>query len=422
MIFNSNTTALGATNIPMAEGYDCSYGASLALVEAARNDFAMFKALVTADYKEMSICKESTGVVMEGELSALHEAVGGGIFKKIAELFKKLAAKVKAIFHSFISRITALFMDDTKYIKKYENELKSKVNKLGKLEVKFRVPQDGHSSVKFEEINTEVTFPKEAGSEFINSHWDDEEFERVKKFWGTKYSNVDSVAEYKKAKIDDALKDEETLKISEINGGLAGIINFIKGYSKNINAMKSAMAKSEKNLSELVNHFEKKQSKAADDVFNAGTNKTKEQDNSLDEATKLYSLAQNFQTAMLNTIAVTMDIAKIEYKQNKAALVKAVAANPKKLEENAIYLDAIAEAAEEEVDAVIEDELKGEELSDLSAASTNVKDADVKDDPDALTYGPDCYTDSVPMDKADGAIDTEINSKEESAFFGSMFY
>lgn len=102
MIFNSNTTALGATNIPMAEGYDCSYGASLALVEAARNDFAMFKALVTADYKEMSICKESTGVVMEGELSALHEAVGGGIFKKIAELFKKLAAKVKAIFHSFM--------------------------------------------------------------------------------------------------------------------------------------------------------------------------------------------------------------------------------------------------------------------------------------------------------------------------------
>ena len=65
---------------------------------------------------------------------------------------------------------------------------------------------------------------------------------------------------------------------------------------------------------------------------------------------------------------------------------------------------------------------KGEELSDLSSAPTTVKDADVKDDPDALTYGPDCYTDNAPMDDKDGTIDTEINSKEESAFFGAMFY
>ena len=59
MIFGNNMPALGASNIPMAEGYDCSFGPSLALVESARNDFAMFKAMLQSDFREASIMKES---------------------------------------------------------------------------------------------------------------------------------------------------------------------------------------------------------------------------------------------------------------------------------------------------------------------------------------------------------------------------
>ena len=196
MIFSGNKTALGATTIPMAEGYDCSYGVGLALVEAARNDLSMFQALVQADYKEMAICKESTGVVQEGEISALHEAVGGGIFKKIAELFKKLVAKIKAIFHNFMAKINGLTMKDKELVKKYQTELARKRN-LDKLEVKFRKPKNA-SSVGALDFNVVENFDKAKG-------WKEDSWERVRYYLDP---DADSVNEFIKAKIDDELEDE----------------------------------------------------------------------------------------------------------------------------------------------------------------------------------------------------------------------
>ena len=67
--------------------------------------------------------------------------------------------------------------------------------------------------------------------------------------------------------------------------------------------------------------------------------------------------------------------------------------------------------------------LNKEDISDLSAATVDVKDADVSDDPDKLTYGPDCYTPSASYDDAEGKVcDTDVASRDESAFFGDMFY
>jgi cell fate (sporulation/competence/biofilm development) regulator YlbF (YheA/YmcA/DUF963 family) len=48
MIFDSNRTSLGSS-IPMAEGYNCSYGPALALIESANNDLAVFKAILDSD-------------------------------------------------------------------------------------------------------------------------------------------------------------------------------------------------------------------------------------------------------------------------------------------------------------------------------------------------------------------------------------
>ena len=80
--------------------------------------------------------------------------------------------------------------------------------------------------------------------------------------------------------------------------------------------------------------------------------------------------------------------------------MKAVTVNPKKLEESSVYAQAVAEAAETEVEDVITGALSKSEIEDLSAATTDVKDADVKDDPDALTYAPDCYTDDEDKPEA----------------------
>lgn len=400
MIFSGNTTALGASTIPMAEGYDCSYGVGLALVESARNDLSMFQALVHADYKEMAICKESTGVMQEGEIATLHEAVGGGIFKKIAELLRKLVAKIKAIFHSFMSKINGLVMKDKDLVKKYEKELARKTN-IDKLEVKWRKRNGSPTTVK--------AF---AGAE----GWASDSWDRVKHFIG---KDVDSIDGFIKEDINATLGEEDTVTLGSI-GGWRGVAKFITEYASKSKAMQSEIDKTTRDLEKQVKDYDKAAANAASASVKDGNTE------GVEKANKEYDMAQAYQTAKLAEMQVLTKVSTIEYKQNKAAFMKAVAANGKKLEESTVLLDAIAEAAEDEVDNVIQSALSDEEISDLCAASTNVKDADVSDDPDKLTYEPDKYKIGKSFEDldADGTIDSCIGGGkvEESAFFGTMFY
>lgn len=410
MIFNSNTTALGASTIPMAEGYDCSYGASLALVEGARNDYAMFQALVQADYKEMSICKESAGVVMEGEISALHEAVGGGIFKKIAELFKKLVAKIKAIFHNFTAKISSLFMKDKNLVKKYQKELARKRN-LDKLEIKWRKEKKSGAVEDYDMFDIAGNFKKSEG-------WTEDSWDRVKVYLD---ADVDSADEYVKEAIDSILEDEDTLTLGEI-GGWRPVADFLSNYDSRTKKMQYNINKATTALERLVKDYDKAAGEAA--KSSVADKENAEKAKAVEVANKEYDMAQAYQTATLTMMNVLTKVNTIMYKQNKAAFMKAVTANEKKLEESAVYLNAVAEAAEQEVEDVIEDAMSDEEISDLSAATVDVKDADVKDDPDALTYAPDCYTQNADMSDAEGSVDSCVGGGkvEESAYFGEMFF
>ena len=409
MIFSGNTTALGASTIPMAEGYDCSYGTSLALVEAARNDLAVFQALVKADYQEMAICKESTGVVQEGEISALHEAVGGGIFKKIAELFRKLVAKVKAIFHNFMAKINGLVMKDKDLVKKYQSELGRKRN-LDKLEIKWRKLAKDFSTAEVFKIED---FDGAAKWNDGDDTWD-----RVKKYLA---KDVDSVDAYVKEAIDDVLEDEDTVTLGSI-GGWRTLSNVLSSNAKALKDMQTSINKETTRLEKLVKEYDKKANDAVKASVADKDDTTKA--NAVTDANKEYDMAQAYQTASLAKLQALQKAYTIYYKQCKAAFMKAVAANEKKLEESA-YLDAVAEAAEQEVEDVITSALSDEELSDFTVASKDVKDADVSDDPDKLTYGPDCYTDHPEVwDGKDGSVDTTVGGGkvEESAYFGELLW
>ena len=106
MIFDNNSTALGTMSLPVMEGYDADTGAARALIESARNDYAMFKAMLSVDSRECQIQQESSNYVVEGEITSLAEAAGAGIWQKIKDLFIKLGQKIKSIFTNFIARIT----------------------------------------------------------------------------------------------------------------------------------------------------------------------------------------------------------------------------------------------------------------------------------------------------------------------------
>ena len=259
MIFSPNTTTLGVSNIPIDETYAVPYGANLALVESARNDMAMFTAMIQADHKEMAICRESTGYVQEGEIAALHEAVGGGIFKKIAELFKKLIAKIKSIFHNFMARIASLSKDTKAMVKKYRKELTLKSN-LGKLEVKWR------------KINTSLadkvltfTVSEEFGQAKAVSNYKDEYSDRIKEYMSDGVKE-DSIDDYKKEKINKILDSEETLELKDI-GGISHVMTWLDNYDAKLKTMNKNIKDAESKLNKVVDYYSKKVDKVAGASF-----------------------------------------------------------------------------------------------------------------------------------------------------------
>lgn len=410
MIFDSNTTSLGSS-IPMAEGYDCSYGVELALIESAQNDMAVFKAMLNADAYECNIRKQHEGAVMESQLTALNEATIGGIWGKIKELFSKLVAKVKAIFHSLIAKLDGLFKKDKELAKKYETEIRKKTN-IGNLEVKWR-------KVKSTDISSYVDLGKD---DFINlakniaedvykkeSPDSEDKFTAVAK----DLLQVDAAnsTDLKEKVMESIFEDdsEETYKISEI-GGAAAIVSAMKENEKNTKDTNNKIKKLTSALEKAVKDCDKQYSDTAKD------NASKDDD--IKKAQHVYEISTVIQSVILSAIDIYKQAIVIIHKQTKAAFMKMVAANDKKLEENALYLDMIAEAAEDQVDDVINNAIgsEGSSLAELNNASRNVLDGgeckDLPDDGGDKDYKPA---------KVDGSVDTDYVSRE-SAIFTDLLY
>lgn len=452
MIFNANSS-VDVSHVRMAEGYDCSYGCALGLIESARNDYKMFRAMLDVDAREMQIQRESAGYVTEGQLIALAESTASSIWTKIKEIFKKLAEKIKAIFHTFMAKINTLWMKDKDLIKKYSKELYRKSN-LGNLEVKWMKVTDGWKDVAPGET---ISFNK--GDEFTDStaksvfgaskdDWDDSDRKSDvsnKKNYGNYKKDSDDRHDYFCPKISnkkvsyDSLEEDldnyyldggepSTEELKDV-GGIRAIIQYLDGYSKNLKELKRTTDQAVKRADSLAKQADKyaTESNKSDKFKDAnGTAFTKDSDNykkadvTATIATRAHEMAVAYQDVQLKVVNWILSADKRIYAQYKAAFVKAIGANNEKLE--ATYLEAVAEAAEQEVEDVIGAALSKEELSKINNASLNVMDSDVSNDPDSLTYGPDYYTDNQSYVRTAGTIDTDIASRNENAYFSQLIY
>ena len=398
MIFNNNSTMLGASSIPMAEGYDCATGPALALYESAQNDFNMFKAMIGADFRELSIRNESAaGYVTEGEITSLHEAVGGGIFKKIVELFKKLIAKVKSIFHNFVARFRSLYMKDKDLVKKYGTEVTRKEH-IEKLEVKWRKTTGTNPSDMINDIVAKDP------STYVNSNtnlWDEDQSKRninaCNELFGLSvkdYSDFDEDLEKKFFKDDEP----DEYKVSDL-GGMRSIINIVSGYDAEFKKVEKSSRSYENSINKAI--------KAFDDAANEAAKK----EDSPSEATKKYDVAVAYQTVVLRGFSVCLSAMTTNYKQAKAAFMKGITVNPKKLKESMIYAEAAADVAANEVEDVITSavEKDAEGIEKVSAAYADVCAPDVNGS--SNTYG-------------DGYIERDAYSpvKAESSFFSEPLY
>ena len=417
MIFDNNSTALGTMDIPMAEGYDFQTGTARALIESARNDYAMFKAMLSVDSRECRIQQESAGYVTEGEIVSLTEATIGGIWQKIKDLFAKLVAKIKSIFSNFIARITGLVAKDKTLVKKYRKQILAKGSAISNMEVKFaKVLQD---PIAIAQKYTKDIVPSCDG---VLKFYHEEKEDMVNAIYKDLASiDVDNNSDFATEVHDICFDEATTDKLSEFGESGPSLVNWMDNYTSKKKGIDKAFNQITSALNKLVKDADKNVSLKAKAVDSEKPETTTD----VDDANHTYQAAVAYQECVQWAMKCILNEIAIDYKQHKAAFMKAVTVNEKKLKESAVYAEAVAEAAAQEVEDVLTGAISKEELSDFNAASKNILDGDASDDPYANEYDKCSYYSTSPDYKVDGSIDSCINSRcgcKESYDFGAPLY
>ena len=421
MIFDTNTTSLNSTiDFPVLENYDCAYGHALALLDNARNDYAIFEAMLKVDANEIAIRRSSSSYFAEAELVSLQEASIKNIFESIATFFKNLGSKIKTIFLNFVEKIKARFLTTKKIINTYKGKLGNK--DLSGLEFKYRKPTSkdvflkGYNTFGNNIPTVQSVFDMFGGQ--YNQYTDEE-------IWANTFSHIKSQSDYEESLEKKYWADTEAKKV-KINqtlfSGPDEIINTLSMYcDKGIGEIKKGLKNATKKCADEVKNFEKASKEATDEYVK------KQYDNGDDDArtspmreAKLkFEIAKVVQAGLLTHSKVLMSGIKTDYAQLSAMIRKIIASSKVNSSTNESYLNTLEEVVTNEVEDVIDTAINDDpsDITDINNASTTVLDDGVSDD--LLTYDGDQDYDSVATA---GMVDTNINSKSESAFFGALLY
>lgn len=149
-IFVNNTVS---NTVVANENYSGIEGAMQILIDGARNDQALFEALIASDMMELELinCNESAKIV------ALQEASAGGIFERIKEFLSKMWKKLKGLVLSFIDKLKAKFTsDNVKLVNKFAKDVRKKT--FGKnFTYKYSERDTSYTPSKdYKEINLEI--------------------------------------------------------------------------------------------------------------------------------------------------------------------------------------------------------------------------------------------------------------------------
>ena len=406
-IYGNNSTALSEIDvpeIPLAEGYDCSFGAALGLVESARSDMAMFEAMMKIESQEAMM--RSNGTLTESALSQMSEAAGENIFKKACDILKKLVGMIKSSIASMLVKLQGLFNSDKNLIEKYQKKLIENPAAYNDVKIKWR-------QIKKSPIEDAIIAGKN-NFEYENAvkHWSGDTSEREKYYGGCTIDEMDKVLN------DTYFGDLGETTIGDI-GGINKILDYLKNGNRRIANFARKINSFTKELEKEVaswDGYNKDANKIAKESIKGNTGFSPDSANNVALAAQhAYDMVSTYKAVTLKKMYCIQNALKTEYKQYKAAFVKMVGAS---VNTEATLLDAIVEAAEAEVDDVISTALNNETISDVSQADTAVVGSDVSDDPNKNVYDKtDCYTQHTEVgdEKVDGEISTNVNSKDETS-------
>ncbi len=383
-IFSQNIkSSLYTETVKPAHGYGGADAGAKIKLEGYQNDMALFTAIIESDFNAAKATHE--GAVNEATL--ITEGTVGNMFKKIADLFKKLWEKLKGMIQSFIVKFVAVFVRDNKeLVKKYHKQI---------------VKQLADDKKKYAEMEYKMT---RGYCEYLNGKSDVPglDLEAMANSFGSTTANVDANLEDLKEKADKSLVAHinKSLKINiseladmkkELDDKYIGEKEDCEGYDSALNKLvEDELTRGAKTI-KSANDIKSDVDKICKKLVSAAEKQQKEADKEVDdvekralkvkEANLAYYEASSLQSVMTDVTTWKLGFFKGALKEIRALYVKAV--SRRSVSEDADLLESIIdEAVEYDVESIFEADVEADlNDDDLSAEVDSIEDiADEKCD------------------------------------------
>lgn len=358
---------VGASRITVeaAQGYDKEYSAMQTLVECNQNELTLFTGLIQTDFQEAAMIHEGASVE---EIHALQEGVIGNFFKKLKDMFMKLWAKIKAIFHGFIAKFDSMFMKSSKaFAKKYRQEVL--VKDLGDVTIQYSKPKRKDFVIQ---SNLAILIGTGKDAKAIAKDLEDFDADENETFYLKTLTGVDAdPGDFEKEYHEAMYEDEEEVDLKDV---VSEALNTLQGQDDLVKRVKKANDVLEKQIQSIIKDINKMDSDfsksikgdseygdVAMGVTNSSDNKTANRigstagnyagdakgDTAIQSRQKIVTLlskkAAACQRAITKVTAGTIREAKFGGSQARRVVAKAVAA--KDVSHESAYLAAVEEAA-----------------------------------------------------------------------------
>ena len=379
-IYSSNRTGLdyySGEEIVADESYVGTLGCYNALIDMERNNRAIFEAGIARDFQEAVMVNEGAS---DEELLAFTEASLSGIIDSFKAMIKKIWEKIKGVFSTFLKKLdTVIIRDNKKFVDKYQRQVRTK--NLSKLKYKYCKQLDGFDELKdtlvsgsgLKDLADEyLAIMKTSNSSKltdVKSKLDsgDLESEIISDCISTDLKNVemkDLAKEIHEMCFDSEESEEglDSARLTEIILILQGdktkkeITDAQKTTDKHFSGVMKKLDAYSKTLSKTKVTGEGNDKKATV-KDTEGNDKEFTSDESITTEISNVGVSQNAMSVLENVhnrvVACFLNENKFRISQARRVFAKAVSYNDKAKNES-VYLDAVEEAAEYEINEMFE--------------------------------------------------------------------
>ena len=354
-VFSNNRTTIGCDiDIPVAEGYRTSVAADVMLVEAVQTDMSLFEAILYNDFVEVAALKE--GTVLESEMQAITENAFHSMVAKVKETLKKIIAKIKALFATFMAKFNnVVIKDNKKFAESIKKQLFGTDKDYSKMEYTWREKKESTyetlGTKSHDMLNSDEDINAKTSETEVKAELQKYENANVTEIMLGKIFGEDSMSmsDFAERFEKECFGEEKTIKGSK--KAIQASYDFLTSSDlKTIKTLKKENKEWETKFNNKLKHWESEERKLKDK--SSDEKASAEEKLAYVKASCLSKMYNGMYSAVVATHKAMVSVAKLEIKQHRQLLVKAVAFNPVK--EDAILMMEAAESEDYEVDALLD--------------------------------------------------------------------